>query len=94
MFKWFKDARYADVQAELKVLRAELKILAQSHEALHHQLNSVRGAVNRSKAKNQDEEGEESLYLLSDAEKDFLRSLPDYEKEALPEKIKKAIGLA
>jgi len=42
MFKWLRDTRYADVQAELKILKAQM-------EGFETNLRSLRGLINQSK---------------------------------------------
>jgi len=76
MFKWFKDARYADVQADMKVLNAKVN-------ALEDTLHSVRSRISNmgTKARKQKEQEEEE-YEGDDGEEGLsgtpsLRSLPD-----------------
>lgn len=73
MFKWLRDARYADVQAELKQIRAEMSAIEQRCETMISQINSVRGLVNRKLGKSFDFEGESQQPKSEEEIKEILR---------------------
>lgn len=78
MFRWLKDARYADVQIELKQLKAEIDLIHSKIETMQTHMNSLRGFVNRKTGKwrNEEEEEENPLNDIEAIKRAFGGDLP------------------
>lgn len=51
MFKWLRDARYLEVQSEMKILKADIELLNAKLETMKTNMNSIRGMINRKVSK-------------------------------------------
>lgn len=80
MFKWLRDLRYHDVQAELKILKAEIEAMRVCWDTLQTNMNSLRGLVNRKVRKSgRVHDDEDDFDDLTPAERAFIATLPPHE---------------
>jgi len=85
LINWFKDKIILQIEHDLKLVQADIKVLQSQfdhfEENVTTKLNSLRGQINRSKTKDEEEQNPEEK--LTPEMREFLNGLPPWERQRL-----------